>query len=289
MEALQTVAEIEAPTNERSILPTPDAMLENRRSSSLSDIGASDPEEEPPPTVQQHGTLDHDSEAETERVEDSPEKLQKYSTIAVSLTEVEPEQHKHVETLAPSQVENDLLSDSEISSRSPSPTDPMSAGFEEALMGSPHRHGSPKKRKRDSDDEEPDRRLRQRTGSVKTTSTHTSENEEDDAERLEEHVEGEMMDLGKQDDDAQAAIPTSQKGKAAEKRILKKSKRLNPQEEQSGDEEGGEDGIDAVDEGDHDSDEEDDVGDVEEDAEAAAKSEEDGEKTLSISCQRLSS
>ncbi|KAL9111332.1 MAG: hypothetical protein Q9227_004209 [Pyrenula ochraceoflavens] len=272
MEALQTAAQMDTNTGRNAILPATDAMSDNGRSSSLSDIGASESEEGPLLPEPTQAQTDQDSEAETERVEISPQKPQNRSSVAVSLARVEPGVDTLVEKTGPSQVEGNLLSGSDISSRSPSPTDPMSAGFEEALMGSPDQQNSPRKRKREIDDEDHHRRMRQRTRSTKSTSSHTSENEAEDIKKSLEDADDEQVGAEKEDDNSQS-LPGMQQGKIVEQRNLKKSKRLNNLESHSGDEL--EETTEGQEEVEHASDEDEETGEAEEDVEAAAKSEED--------------
>ncbi|KAL9621800.1 MAG: hypothetical protein Q9160_003773 [Pyrenula sp. 1 TL-2023] len=274
VETLQQIEPNQFPVKEFPITSISDAISNRGRSSSLSDLETS-PVEDPSLSVKQQPQMDTDSEAETEKVDNSPEKIAKLANITVTTMNTVPEDNRLVEATVVAQNDDPAMSDSEISSRSASPTDPMSAGFAESLATSLERQASPKKRKRESDEEEEDRRLRQRTGSLH--SSLSEDVEKPDEDQSEEILDQDEDDVEKNDAQGQPTNTRAKKIKVLETKAIKKSKRLNPPETGINEEEDI-DSAEALAEASHLSSDEDDLGEAEDDPEAVARSEAEAEK-----------
>lgn len=260
------------PTTEFGIISTNDTMSNRGRSSSLSDLDTS-PVEDPTLIAKSQTQLDMDSEAETEKVDDSPEKAAKLTNITINSTSETLRDPGSAQAIVAEPTADAASSDSEISSRSASPTDPLSAGFAESLATSLERQASPRKRKRESDDEVQDRRLRQRTGS--THSSSSQELEKTDEDPLEENLDQDERDGEKVDAERNQINVRAKKAKIVEARATKKSRRLNPPENQSNEED--ENGsTELLAEASHLSSEGEEVGEAEEDPEVAARNEAEG-------------
>lgn len=272
VETLQQIEQSQFSGKEFPLTSMSDAISNRGRSSSLSDLETS-PVEDPNVAVKSQAQMEADSEAETEKVDNSPEKVAKLANITVTSINTVPEDNRLVEATVIAQHDDPAMSDSEISSRSASPTDPMSAGFAESLATSLERQASPKKRKRENDEEEEDRRLRQRTGSLH--SLLSEDVEKPDEDQSEETVDQDEDDVERNDAQRQPANIRVKKTKVIENKAIKKSKRLNPPENGMNEEEDM-DSAEAIAEASHLSSDEDDLGEAEDDPEAVARSEAEG-------------
>lgn len=271
VETVQKTEPTKIPTTEFEIVNTNDTISNRGRSSSLSDLDTS-PVEDPTLTTKPQFQTDVDSEADTEKIDNSPDKAAKRTSEMITSKINDIKDSQLVEATVIEQTGDAALSDSEISTRSASPTDPMSAGFAESLATSLERQSSPKKRKRESDDEDQDRRLRQRTASTRSS---LSQELEKPGEFQSETVDHDEPEVEKADPERQQTSTRTKKAKAVEVKAIKKSKRLNPQENQSNDEDEN-DSAEALAETSHLSSDEDDSGEVEDDPETAARNEHEG-------------
>ena len=259
------------------------------RSSSLSELEDEGPENMDSEAAGQMSGVEADSEAETERLEESPDKASHKKAFGITPSKLAQSAHvderPEIESLTDSDTDGELLTP--LPSDDESENSDEAPGDEEEATTNQYEHRSPAKRKREDneqDEEEQERARRRRTGSASSEDAKSDESEADDV-RSQPSREGTAepereIDVPEEDaeDDDEDQEDEDQKDDSNEESKEKKSPvRVRTTRSRQKEEPEVEDDREAEDE--PEVDEESEEAEVD-DAEAAAKSEEEQAKRM---------